>query len=94
MNTMSKGVEWMLTTGGLGHMKPASGTWGSMPPVVLAGLMILAGVGPSGANAWVYFLVLSVILVIYSGACIAYGVDAEAKWKKDPGQVVADETAG
>jgi len=94
MNTMSRGVEWMLTTGGLGHMKPASGTWGSMPPVAIAGLMIFAGIGPGSANAWMYFLVLTVILVIYSGACVAFGVDAEAKWKKDPGQVVADETAG
>lgn len=94
MNTMSRGVEWMLTTGGLGHMKPASGTWGSMPPVAIAGLMIFAGMGPGSANAWMYFLVLTVILVIYSGACVAFGVDAEAKWKKDPGQVVADETAG
>jgi phosphatidylglycerophosphatase A len=94
MNTMGKGAEWMLTTGGLGHRKPASGTWGSMPPVILAGLMIAVGVAPGTEFAWVYYLVLSVILVVYSGACIVFGIDAEAKWSKDPGQVVADETAG
>jgi phosphatidylglycerophosphatase A len=94
MNTMGKGVEWMLTTGGLGHRKPASGTWGSMPPVILAGLMIAAGVAPGSDLAWIYFLVLSIILVVYSAVCVLYGAEAEAKWSKDPGQVVADETAG
>ncbi len=94
MNTMGKGAEWMLTTAGLGHRKPASGTWGSMPPVVVAGIMIAFGIGPGSSLAWVYYLVLSLILVVYSGACIVWGVDAEAKWSKDPGQVVADETAG
>ncbi len=94
MNTMSAGVEWMLTTAGLGHRKPASGTWGSIPPVIVAGVMIVAGVGPGDAYGWIYYLVLGLVLVVYSGACIVYGVDAEAKWSKDPGQVVADETAG
>ena len=94
MNRMSAGAEWMLTTAGLGHRKPASGTWGSLPPVILAGIMIAAGIAPGTPTAWAYYLVLSVILVVYSGACIVFAVDAEAKWSKDPGQVVADETAG
>ncbi|MBL4590904.1 MAG: phosphatidylglycerophosphatase A [Phycisphaerales bacterium] len=94
MNTMSAGAEWMLTTAGLGHRKPASGTWGSMPPVVLAAILIAVGAGPGDPLAWVYYTVLSLVLVVYSGACIVFGVDAEAKWSKDPGQVVADETAG
>lgn len=36
----------LITVFGLGHMRPASGTWGSMPPVVVAGLLWLFGVSP------------------------------------------------
>lgn len=94
MNTMSRPTEMLLTTGGLGHMRPASGTWGSLPPVAVAGVLIAAGLGPGSSLAWVYYLVLALILIIYSAACVLLGVDAEAKWGKDPSQVVADETAG
>ncbi len=97
----------MLTSvGGLGLMRPASGTWGSLPPAVLAWVMLQLGLGPRylagaegaqwGAAAWIgYHLVLTAVLVFFSVVCAAYGDAAEAKWgKKDPGQVVADETAG
>jgi phosphatidylglycerophosphatase A len=94
MNTMGRTAELLLTTNGLGHIKLASGTWGSMPPVVLAGIMIFAGVGPGSNNAWVYYVVLSLVLIVYCAACVLLGHQAEAKWGKDPSEVVADETAG
>lgn len=94
MNTMDRPTEMLLTTSGLGHLRPASGTWGSMPPVVVAGVMIVAGIGPGTELSWIYFLVLALILVVYSGACVLFGLEAEAKWGKDPSEVVADETAG
>jgi phosphatidylglycerophosphatase A len=94
MNTMNRPTEMLLTTGGLGYWHPASGTWGSMPTVVVAGVLIAAGLGPGTDLAWVYFLVLSLILIVYSAACVLMGHEAEAKWGKDPSQVVADETAG
>ena len=94
MNTMDRPAEMLLTTGGLGYLRPASGTWGSMPPVVVAGVLIVAGIGPGTNLSWVYFLVLALILVVYSASCVLFGLEAEAKWGKDPSEVVADETAG
>ncbi len=94
MITMPRSSEMLLTTGGLGYMRPASGTWGSMPPVVIAGALIFAGLGPGTELSWIYFLVMVLIMIVYSGACILLGHEAEAKWGKDPSEVVADETAG
>ncbi len=94
MITMSPSSEMLLTTGGLGHMRPASGTWGSLPPVIIAYALIMLGIGPGDPLSWVYFLVLALICIIYSAACVLLGHEAEAKWGKDPSEVVADETAG
>ena len=94
MITMSPSSEMLLTTGGLGHMRPASGTWGSLPPVIIAYALIMLGIGSGDPLAWVYFLVLALICIIYSTACVLLGHEAEAKWGKDPSEVVADETAG
>ena len=72
-------------------MRPASGTWGSLPPAVVAGLLALAGV----TSVWVWLGVFAGIAVIFSIVCILAGEAAEHRFgKKDPGQVVADETAG
>ena len=93
MNTISPTAERLLTTFGLGHMKPASGTWGSLPPVVVGGLVMLSGAS-NPATRSVYDVLMILCFVVFSWACVAWGTDAEARWKKDPGQVVADETAG
>jgi len=83
-----------ITTFGLGYLKPASGTWGSLPPVVIAGALLAAGLGPI-AHPILYHTMLVVILVVFSAACVIQGDAAEARFgKKDPGQCVADETAG
>ncbi len=79
----------LLTVFGLGHMRPASGTWGSLPPVVLAGVMLAAG---AGAPVW--YASLAGMLVLFAGACVVLGDHAEARWGKDPSNVVADEVAG
>ncbi len=95
MITMSEAHESMLTTHGLGHLRPASGTWGSIPPVVIAMVMIMAGLtAESSPYTWVYYLVMSLIVIVYSAFCVVLGHEAEAKWGKDPSEVVADETAG
>ncbi|MFG0299981.1 MAG: phosphatidylglycerophosphatase A [Phycisphaerales bacterium JB047] len=94
MITMSRPSEMLLTTGGLGYMRPASGTWGSLPPIIIAYPLLVLGIGPGHDLAWVYYLVLSLIFIIYSSACVLLGHEAEAKWGKDPSEVVADETAG
>lgn len=86
----------LITTGGLGFLRPASGTWGSMPPVALAGLLILAGASPAGGlgSCLAYHAVLTLVLVGFTLACAVFGDAAEARWGGDPGEVVADETAG
>lgn len=83
-----------ITTFGLGHLRPASGTWGSLPPVALALVLIALGLHPA-AVWWPYLLVLGTVLVVFCGACVAQADEAEVRFhKKDPSQVVADETAG
>lgn len=84
----------MVTVFGLGYLRPAPGTWGSLPSVALAAVLIAAGVGPA-SHPWLYLLVLAVVTVVFTLACVVLGDRAEARfWKKDPSQVVADETAG
>lgn len=79
-----------ITSGGLGHLRPAPGTWGSMPPVLVAGLLLWAG-----APGWAVSLVMAAGVVTFSAFCVAFADEAEARFrKKDPSQVVADETAG
>lgn len=94
---LSKLGETLLTTFGLGKLRPAPGTWGSMPPVVFAGLLVIAGYGPDQTLVhWaLYNGALLAVLLVFSGACVAFGEAAEVRFgKKDPGQICADETAG
>jgi len=97
-------VKWlMLTVFGLGHMRPASGTWGSMPvPVMVVALLwVLGGFGGTGGDGlstgdlWIINGALVAVGVVFSLVCLRYGADAEKRWgRSDPGQVVADEMAG
>lgn len=81
---------FFLTSGGLGFLRPASGTWGSTPPAGVAWLLLLLG-----APAPVLAGALSLLFLISAAACIAWGAYAEERFGvKDPREVVADETAG
>lgn len=83
-----------VTTFGLGFMRPAPGTWGSIPTVVVAGLLIAGGHGPA-ESPWVYHIFLLAWLALFAGVCVVGGDRAEGVFgRKDPSQVVADETAG
>ncbi len=75
---------------GLGWLPVAPGTWGSLPPAVVFGLMCHFGASPVMVSAVMAALVLagSVVCVKFSPAAIA------ATRKNDPGEVVADELAG
>lgn len=84
----------MVTVFGLGYLRPAPGTWGSLPSVCIAAALIALGLGPA-AHPAVYWGLMAVLVLVFSGACVTLGDRAEARfWKKDPSQVVADETAG
>ncbi|MCA9295486.1 MAG: phosphatidylglycerophosphatase A [Phycisphaerales bacterium] len=80
----------LLTVGGLGLIRPAPGTWGSLPPVVVAIAMLAGGCTDSSITA-----VMTAIVVVFSAICIVFGRFAERSFGgKDPSSVVADETAG
>jgi phosphatidylglycerophosphatase A len=80
------------TTLGLGRLRPAPGTWGSLPPPAIAYLLVLAGFGPTST---LYWLVIGLVFIAFCIGCILEGDLAEAVLgKKDHGSVVADETAG
>lgn len=92
---VSYALPWIgrmaITSGGLGNLRPAPGTWGSLPPaVVAAGLVVLDQQG-----TWVWYGVMALFVVLFSLACLVFGRDAESHFgRKDPSAVVADETAG
>lgn len=80
----------LMTTFGLGLLKPAPGTWGSTFPVAIA-VLLLWWLGPGVALD----AIIVAVGVIFSVICIALGDWAEREFAgKDPGQVVADEVAG
>ena len=79
-----------LTVGGLGHAPIASGTFGSLPPVCLAFLLV-----QFGQQGLVLELSMILLAIIFSIACLRFGRESEELFgRKDPGQVVADEVAG
>lgn len=86
----------LITTFGLGYMRPASGTWGSLPPCVAAAVLVVIGGRFGFGSGSIGWYVLQVFFALYfSWVCVKFGDGAEAEFgKKDPGQVVADETAG
>lgn len=91
---MSLSRTIFITTFGLGHCRPAPGTWGSLPPCVMVLGLIAAGYTPH-SHPEVYFGALAAVLLAFSVACVAQGKAAEAQFgRKDPSQAVADETAG
>ncbi|MFW5653450.1 MAG: phosphatidylglycerophosphatase A, partial [Planctomycetota bacterium] len=80
----------ILTAGGLGHLRPAPGTWGTLPPCAIVLLMAMLGV-----DAWIIHATLFVVLVAACVACVALGSWGEQHWQaKDPGVIVIDEVAG
>ena len=83
-----KGV--CVTVLGLGHLRPAPGTWGSMPPPALALALLWLGAAARLVDA-----ILVALGVAASLACLRFGAWAQARYgRSDPRQVVADETAG
>lgn len=88
----TEGPPLWISVFGIGRLRPAPGTWASLPPVVVAGCLWLWGHKPDGA---VYILVVTGILLVFSAACVLQGRRAEVYYgRKDPSNAVADETAG
>lgn len=85
------GWAWFsVTAGGLGHLWPASGTWGSLPPALL-----FMGMAWWGAPLGLHAVAQVLVCVLASVACVRHGAKVEAATgRKDPGVVVIDEVAG
>jgi len=82
----------LVTTFGLGWCRPASGTWGSLPPVMLAAILLALGMPTTSLP---FGIIMALIVGISSVSCVLFGDQAVAQFnRKDPSQVVADETAG
>lgn len=80
----------LVTSFGLGFLRPAPGTWGSMPPVAMVALMLAFGSRDQARE-----VSLLLVLVAFSAACLACGAWAEKRFGgKDASHIVADETAG
>lgn len=80
----------LISCGGLGFLRPAPGTWGSIPPAAIAWLLLVFGVSGPVLNAS-----LLAILAISCFICVALGPWAEQRFgRKDASQIVIDETAG
>jgi len=80
--------RWIATCFGLGWLPVAPGTWGSLPPAILFGLLMCAGVPAATTVAMAIMLVAGcVACVLCAPASIA------AKGDNDPGEVVIDEFA-
>ncbi len=75
---------------GLGYLPAAPGSWGSLPPAIVFGLVYY--LGGSGIIAFGLMVLLllagSIVCVRFSSAAVA------ATGNKDPNEVVADEIAG
>jgi len=81
----------LVTAGGLGLLRPAPGTWGSLPPVVVAFIMVQMG-GLPGVAITITMLGLCLLASL---VCLVFGGWSEGHFGgKDPGQVVIDEVAG
>ena len=80
----------LVTVGGLGLIRRAPGTWGSIPPAALALALMLGG----AHDKWL-FIVLLALLVVSSALCVALTPWAERRFgRSDPRAIVLDEVAG
>jgi len=75
---------------GLGRLPVAPGTWGSLPPAVVFGLMCSLNAPPVAIS-----IVMAALVLAGSVACVAFAPAAmAATGKNDPSEVVTDELAG
>ncbi len=87
----SANMKRLLTSSfGLGRLPLAPGTWGSLPPTVLFGLMCYIGAPPV-----TILIVMAAFILAGSIICVKFAPAAiAATGKNDPGEVVVDEAAG
>jgi phosphatidylglycerophosphatase A len=75
---------------GLGRLPVAPGTWGSLPPTIIFGLM-----NQLGTPSVVTSIIMATLAMAGSVICVKFAPAAiAATGKSDPGEVVVDEVAG
>lgn len=80
----------MTSCFGLGWLPIAPGTWGSLPPMFILGLM-----GSLGSGSVAIAIVMGLVMLWGSAVCVLLAPSAIAETgSKDPGEVVVDEVAG
>lgn len=80
----------IVTAGGLGLLKKAPGTWGTVPPAAL--LFVLLAMH---ADKTIYFIVAAATTLLASAACVALTPWSERRFgRADPSAMVLDEVAG
>ena len=85
---MSKLAHFIGTCGGVGHLRPAPGTWGSaLAYPILFLCHVLFGVGTP------YILIALICLLVGAGLWAADRMRRDG-WGEDPSEVVIDEVAG
>lgn len=82
--------RWVLSGGGVGYLRPAPGSWGTVPPALAFWLMLGLGVGePWRTGGFLLFGLLA------GAALVALGQWGCAYFREvDPHNVVLDEYAG
>ena len=87
----------LITCFGLGYLRPAPGTWGSLPPVMFVLTLVwLTGVTELGATR-IFAIDVPVLAIgfAFAIACLLWGDAAERHFgRKDASSIVADEVAG
>lgn len=78
-------MRLIATFGGVGHIRPAPGTWGSLAALPVAWALMVLG-GP-------WLLVLAAVAITFLGVP-ASKAEVAASGDHDPSQVVIDEVAG
>ncbi len=82
---MSRAAELIATVGGVGHLRPAPGTWGSLAALPLVWVLQVIG----GFPLLLIFTVIIAVLGIWATA-----VTTQGREDHDPSEVVIDEVAG
>ncbi|MGR3551569.1 phosphatidylglycerophosphatase A family protein [Pseudooceanicola sp.] len=80
-----RAAELIGTVGGVGYLRPAPGTWGSLAGLVLAYVLYVLG------GLWVFVLAIPLVFAAGWWATIRM---TEGSENHDPSEIVVDEVAG
>lgn len=80
-----RAAELIGTVGGVGYVRPAPGTWGSLAGLVLAYVLYILG------GLWVFLLAIPVVYAAGWWATIRMTKGTD---NHDPSEIVVDEVAG